>query len=194
MAESRDDPELFWVDPKRRGVIPLDGFHISRSLKKRMRNSGYTPVLNHDFQEVVATCARREETWINAELTQLYDALHDMGCAHSFEIRGNDGSLWGGVFGLTIGGAFFGESMVSPRVDGSKLALAHLCDHLIRAGFVLFDTQFITPHLASLGALEISRADYRTQLESALAVQGRLLETNLETDPYSVIQRNTQTS
>lgn len=194
MAESRDDPELFWVDPKRRGIFPLDGFHISRSLARRMKKGGYRAVINHDFDGVVAACADRPETWINPELTTLYAQLNRMARAHSFEIRGADGTLWGAVFGLAIGGAFFGESMVSARVDGSKLALAHLVDHLNRAGFTLFDTQFITPHLASLGAIEIPRATYRAQLETALTRPARFLDTPVETDPYSVIQRNTQTS
>ncbi|UYV35918.1 leucyl/phenylalanyl-tRNA--protein transferase [Rhodobacteraceae bacterium D3-12] len=194
MAESRDDPELFWVDPKRRGIFPLDGFHISRSLARRMKKRGYSPVINHDFNGTVAACANRSETWINPELTTLYSQLNSIGRAHSFEIRGLDGALWGAVFGLAIGGAFFGESMVSLRVDGSKIALAHLVDHLNRAGFTLFDTQFITPHLASLGAIEIPRAAYRDRLETALTKPGRFLETPLERDPYSVVQRSTQTS
>lgn len=194
MAESRDDPELFWVDPKRRGIFPLDRFHISRSLARRMRNGGYRPVINQDFDSVVTACADRAETWINPELAALYAQLNTLERAHSFEIRGFDGALWGAVFGISIGGAFFGESMVSLRVDGSKLALAHLVDHLRRAGFTLFDTQFITPHLASLGAQEIPRAEYRDRLETALLKSGQFLETLLETNPYSVIQRNTQTS
>ncbi|MDQ2095331.1 leucyl/phenylalanyl-tRNA--protein transferase [Rhodalgimonas zhirmunskyi] len=193
MAESRDDPELFWVDPKRRGIFPLDGFHLSRSLMRRMRKGGYTPAINHDFAGTVAACADRGETWINDALFDLYTALHDLGHAHSFEIHDDQG-LRGGVFGITLGGAFFGESMFSARTDGSKLALAHLVDHLRRAGFTLFDTQFITPHLASLGAIEIPRAQYRLRLEQALERPARFASTPLETDPYSVIQRNTQTS
>ena len=194
MAESHDDPELFWVDPRRRGIFPLEGFHLSRSLKRRMRKGGYIPVINHDFMELLAACGDREETWINPTLTALYIELHARGFAHSFEIRGEEGALWGGVFGITLGCAFFGESMVSRRTDGSKLALAHLTDHLRRAGFSLFDTQFITPHLASLGAIEIPRAAYRQQLEAAIARKGRFLETTVEPDPAQVIQRSTHTS
>jgi len=194
MAENRDDPELFWVDPRRRGIFPIAGFHLSRSLIRKMKKSVYHAVIDEDFKSVVQACATREETWINPELTRLYSALNAAGRAHSFEIRGDDGALWGAVFGISLGAAFFGESMVSLRTDGSKLALAHLVDHLNRAGFTLFDTQFITPHLASLGAIEITRATYRQRLEEALLGDGTMLETPLETDPYSVIQRITQTS
>ena len=195
MAENRDDPDLFWVDPRRRGVFPLGGFHISRSLARKMRKGGYRVAIDEDFPGTVAACGDRGETWINPTLRDLYQALHRLGFAHSFEIRDTmDNALWGAVFGIALGGAFFGESMVSGRTDGSKIALAHLVDHLRRAGFTLFDTQFITPHLATLGAVEIPRAAYRRRLEIALARQGRFTRTRLEQDPYSVIQRNTQTS
>lgn len=194
MAEHRDDDDLFWVDPKRRGIFPLDGFHLPRSLRRRMRNGGYHPVIDQDFAAVVRACADRPETWINADLTRLYSALNAIGRAHSFEIRGDDDRLWGAVFGITLGGAFFGESMVSLRTDGSKLALAHLVDHLRRAGFTLFDAQFLTPHLASLGAVEITRSAYHRRLEQALLRDGKFLQTALDTDPHSVIQRITQTS
>ena len=193
MAESHDDPDLFWVDPRERGIFPLDGFHLSRSLKKRMRKGGYIPVINYDFAGVVTACGDRNETWINPTLFDLYRQLHHMGFAHSFEIHG-PGGMFGAVFGIALGGAFFGESMVSLDTDGSKLALAHLVDHLNRAGFTLFDTQFITPHLASLGAIEIPRADYRARLHEALRRNGRFLETPIESNIYSVIQRSTQTS
>lgn len=167
MAESRDEPGVFWVDPRHRGVLPLDGFHISRSLSRRMRRGGYTLSLNHTFSGVLDACADREETWINEEIRSLYIDLHEIGHAHSFEVW-QEGELSGGVYGVTMGGAFFGESMFSARTDGSKLALAHLVGHLRRCGFVLFDTQFLTPHLASLGAIEIPRAEYRAQLADAL--------------------------
>lgn len=193
MAERQDDPGLFWVDPRRRGILPLDGFHLSRSLARRMRRADYQVTIDADFPGVVRACANRPETWINGTIFDLYMQLNAMGRAHSLEIRDDDG-LIGAIFGVTIGAAFFGESMVSPRRDGSKIALAHLVDHLNRAGFQLFDTQFITPHLARLGAIEISRGAYRRRLEQALRHQGRFIETPLETDPYSVIQRNTHTS
>jgi len=170
MAESRDDPRIHWVDPRKRGVIPLDNFHISRSLKRRIADRNYTIRTNSDFAATVAACADRPETWINAEIFALYLALHHQGFAHSLEVWA-DGSLIGGVYGVTIGRAFFGESMFSRRTDASKIALAHLVGLLNTAGFTLFDTQFLTPHLASLGAIEISRAAYHRRLEDALQGQ-----------------------
>ncbi len=193
MSEGRDDPDVYWVDPRRRGVMPLDGFHLSRSLRRRMRSGGYAIDINRDFNGVVDGCANRDETWINTEIRQLYTALHRMGHAHSLEIR-HDGHLTGGVYGVAIGGAFFGESMFSRRTDASKLALAHLVDHLRRCGFVLFDTQFLTPHLQSLGAIEITRAAYHVALEKALKLPANFTAHPLCRDPYSVMQRKTQTS
>jgi leucyl/phenylalanyl-tRNA--protein transferase len=193
MSENRNDPEIFWVDPRRRGVLPLDGFHISRSLARRMRQAAYSVTMDADFAAVLSACADRDETWINAEIHSLYMGLHHMGQAHSLEIW-QDGALAGGVYGVALGGAFFGESMFSRRTDASKLALAHLTDHLRRCGFSLFDTQFITPHLASLGAVEISRSDYRARLREALDLPASITAQPLCTSPHSVLQRNTQTS
>ena len=166
MAEHRDDPEIFWVDPRRRGVMPLNGFHISRSLARAMRRSSFHHTINRDFDGVVAGCADREDTWINAEITALYTALHHAGHAHSLEVWEGT-ALVGGVYGVTLGRAFFGESMFSRRTNASKMALAALVDRLRHAGFTLFDTQFLTDHLASLGAQEISRAEYHAQLDVA---------------------------
>ncbi|MBZ8118765.1 leucyl/phenylalanyl-tRNA--protein transferase [Roseovarius sp. LXJ103] len=193
MAESREDPEIYWVDPKRRGILPLDGFHISRSLARRMRRGGYTVSLNADFEGVVDGCAARDETWISAEIRSLYSALHHMGHAHSLEVW-EGGALTGGVYGVALQSAFFGESMFSARVDGSKRALAHLVDHLRRCGFTLFDTQFITSHLESLGAKEISRSTYHLRLELALATRADIHAVPLDADTHSVLQRMTQTS
>ena len=170
MAESRGDPGLLWDDPRLRGVLPLDGFHMSRSLARRMRKGGYEVSLNRDFAGVVASCAEREDTWISFEIEALYAGLHDLGHAHSLEIW-EGRTLAGGVYGVALGGAFFGESMFSERTNGSKLALAHLTDHLRRCGFSLFDTQFITPHLARLGAFEIPRRDYQARLREALKIK-----------------------
>ena len=169
MAESRDNPEIHWVDPKRRGVFPLDGFHISRSLAKHILTADYRVSVNEAFSEVVAGCADRPVTWINAEITGLYTALHQMGFAHSLEVWQGD-ALIGGVYGVTLGAAFFGESMFSRQTNASKTALAYLTHRLGAGGFALFDTQFLTPHLASLGAVEIPRAEYQRRL--AAAVQG----------------------
>ncbi len=169
MAESRDDPEVFWVDPQRRGVFDLDNFHISRSLSRRIRRENFNIHTNRHFEGVLTGCADRVETWINPTIHQLYLDLHHLGFAHSLEVWEGD-ELVGGVYGVALGGAFFGESMFSRRVDASKIALAYLVDRLRASGFRLFDTQFVTPHLASLGALEISRADYRKQLFAALRI------------------------
>jgi leucyl/phenylalanyl-tRNA--protein transferase len=193
MSEHREDPEVFWVDPRRRGILPLRSFHISRSLARRMRRGAYRVTLNADFEAVLDACADRSETWINDEIRQLYTALHRLDHAHSLEIW--EGSqLAGGVYGVSLGRAFFGESMVSPRTDGSKLALAHLTDHLDRCGFRLFDTQFLTPHLASLGAIEIGRADYHARLHDALEGDADIHGLPLCDDPHSIVQRRTQTS
>lgn len=192
MAEHRDDPEIFWVDPRRRGVFPLDGFHISRSLARRMRRGGYRIAINEDFAGVVDGCADRAETWINSEIRTLYIELYRRGQAHSFEVW-QDGALTGGVYGVALGGAFFGESMFSRRTDASKIALAHLVDHLSRGGFTLFDTQFLTEHLASLGAVEISRAEYHRRLDRALKQKASFLRPEIAS-AQEVIQRNTQMS
>ncbi len=168
MAESQDEPEIFWVDPKRRGVMPLDTFKMSRSLAKVIRQGRFEVTLDADFAATLAGCADRDETWINAEIADLYSLLHAAGHAHSLEVWAG-GELAGGVYGVTLGAAFFGESMFSRQRDASKVALAYLVALLRARGFRLFDTQFLTPHLASLGGVEIPRAQYRAQLADALA-------------------------
>lgn len=192
MAESRDDPDIFWVDPRLRGVLPLDGLHISRSLARAMRRSDWAIRLNTDFTGVVDGCADRADTWINDEIYQLYSDLHRKGHAHSIEIW--DGArLAGGVYGVTLGAAFFGESMFSRATNASKMALVAAVDHLIRTGFALFDTQFLTPHLSSMGAVEITRAQYQMRLAEALdldAAFGTVPPASLQ----DVVQRMTQTS
>lgn len=192
MAEHRDDPELFWVDPKFRGVFPLDGFHISRSLARRIRTCGFTVSINQDFVGVVDGCADRSDTWINPELRRLYQELHRAGRAHSLEVW-EGASLIGGVYGVVLGAAFFGESMFSRRSDASKIALAYLVDRLRQTGFTLFDTQFLTAHLASLGAIEIPRAVYHSELKQALDIKSDFTA-DLQQTPQGVIQRITQTS
>lgn len=192
MAESRDAETLHWVDPERRGIFPLDGFHISRSLARSILRHNYTIRTNSAFSEVVQRCAARPETWINGPLFGLYDQLHAIGHAQSLEVW-QDGELIGGVFGITLGAAFFGESMFSRRTDASKIALAYLVDRLRQGGFRLFDTQFLTPHLASMGAIEIPRHDYRSRLAAALPLDAdfALPETPL---PQLLLQRRSQTS
>lgn len=192
MAEHRDDPEVFWVDPERRGVLPLDGFHISRSLAKAMRQTSFEVRIDTDFNGVVEACADRVDTWISAEISRLYSALHAQGHAHSLEIWDGD-TLVGGVYGVTVGASFFGESMFSRRTNASKMALAALVDRLNRAGFCLFDTQFLTDHLASLGAIEIPRRTYHAKLEQAK--NQKAVFTAPPTLPLNqVVQRMTQTS
>lgn len=193
MAEHRGDTELFWVDPRQRGVMPLDGFHISRSLAKTIRSGQFRITYDVDFAGVVTGCADRDETWINDMLAELYGQLHLARLARSIEVWEGD-SLVGGVFGITLGGAFFGESMFSRRTDASKLALAYLVDRLRIGGFALFDTQFITPHLRSLGGEEIPRANYRSMLNEALALDAGFDRQGPVPDPYSLLQRNAQTS
>ena len=192
MAESRDDPDVYWVDPKRRGILPLNGFRLSRSLARRMRRENYEITLNRDFAGVVDTCADRDETWINDTIFDLYRELHAAGFAHSLEVRQN-GRLVGGVYGVALGAAFFGESMFSRITDASKIALAFLVDRLRQTGFQLFDTQFITPHLASLGAVEIPRDAYRSRLQAALAERADFLADVPVPTAQEVIQRSTQT-
>ncbi len=192
MAEHRDDPELFWVDPKFRGVFPLDGFHISRSLARRLRKCGFSVSIDQNFAGVVDGCADRADTWINAELSDLYQQLHRAGHAHSLEVWEGQ-QLVGGVYGVVLGAAFFGESMFSRRSDASKIALAYLMDRLRQTGFQLFDTQFLTGHLASLGAIEIPRSDYRKILDDAINASADFTAP-LAQSADGVIQRITQTS
>lgn len=194
MAQSRDDPGIHWVEPRRRGVFPLDGFRISRSLGRALVRGDYSVTVNRDFAATVDGCAARAETWINDRIRALYLALHHRGQAHSLEVWAADGALIGGVYGVTLGAAFFGESMFSRRTDASKIGLAWLVDRLRAGGFVLFDTQFLTPHLASLGAVEIPGAEYRRRLAQALDRTALFDPPGYAPDGYSVRQRRTQTS
>ena len=193
MAERRDDPELFWVDPLRRGIIPLDGFHVSRSLGRRLRREEYRVTADKAFAEVVTGCADRPETWINAPIFDVYLRLHEMGYAHSIEVREAE-RLVGGVYGVALGGAFFGESMFSRRTDASKVALACLVDRLRQGGFRLFDVQFQTPHLRSLGCIEVSRAIYRRLLREALSVKADFGSAGPVSRPQGMLQRSAQAS
>ncbi len=193
MADSRDDPDIRWVDPRVRGVLPLDEFHMSRSLARRMRSGNYTATLDVGFVAIVDGCANREETWINGTIRELVIELHAMGYAHGFGVW-SKGRLAGGMYGVALGGAFFGESMFSAETDGSKMSLAWAVDHLRRTGFVLYDTQFSSPHLASLGVTEITRTAYRALLAHALEASADITRVPLETDPQAVVQRITQTS
>jgi leucyl/phenylalanyl-tRNA---protein transferase len=199
MAEGRDDAEIHWVDPRRRGILPLEGFHLSRSLARRIRRMALTVTVDEDFDGVVAACADRGETWISARIQRLYGQLHRRGYAHSLEVR-DGAALVGGVYGVVLGGAFFGESMFSRVTDASKIALAFMVDRLRAGGFELFDTQFLTPHLASLGAVEVPRAEYHRRLAAALSRPAQFFPADYSPSTASVagaagrMQDNTQTS
>ena len=168
MADSRDAREVFWVEPKRRAIMPLDGFRMSRSLRKTIRSGTFEVTRDQAFADVLRRCSEREETWINAQIEAGFNRLHRLGHAHSIECWHN-GELAGGLYGVKLGGAFFGESMFSARADASKVALAWLVARLTLGGFSLLDCQFMTEHLRSLGAVEMLQSDYVTVLSSALA-------------------------
>jgi leucyl/phenylalanyl-tRNA--protein transferase len=172
MADSADDPELFWVEPDVRGVIPLDRFHVSRSLAKTVRKSPFDIRYNTAFEDVIAACAQaapdRPSTWINSKIRSLYATLHRMGHAHSVEAW-EDGVLVGGLYGVSLGAAFFGESMFSRRTDASKICLVHLVERMKTGGFRLLDTQFTTEHLRTFGAIDVPKANYEDMLANALA-------------------------
>jgi len=173
MADSRDADDLYWVEPRSRAILPLDGFHLSRSLRRALRSGRFAVTLDRDFAAVVEACAEREETWINGEIEQAVLALHAAGHAHSVEVR-NGERLVGGLYGVKLGRAFFGESMFSRETDASKVALAWLVARMKVGGFTLLDCQFMTPHLASLGAVSVERKDYLAMLASALGSTGSI--------------------
>ena len=171
MAETRNAARLYWLDPEQRGILPLDTFHLPRKLKRLVRSDHFEVSADRDFAAVIAACARaregRDETWINADIERLFTELARRGHAHSVETR-HGGALVGGLYGVAIGGAFFGESMFSDATDASKVALVHLVARLRLAGYTLLATQFVTAHLSRFGAHEIPRADYRRRLARAI--------------------------
>lgn len=173
MAESAEGEDLHWIDPVRRGVLPVGGVHASRSTLRDLRRGGWQGHLDRDFEGALRACAARPETWINAALFRVYMALHEMGHAHSFEVTRN-GAFAGAMFGIALNGAFFGESMVSACTNGSKLALLWADHALAEGGFTLFDTQFLTTHLVTLGGREITRTEYRAHLDFAMTQAARL--------------------
>jgi|SRR5579871_2688854 len=172
MAERRDDPELFWVSPEKRGVIPLDAFHVPQRLKRTVKSDRFVVTSDVCFTDVMRACAApapdRKESWINDEILRLYAILHASRYAHSIECW-REGKLVGGLYGVALGSAFFGESMFSQERDASKVALVHLVARLKKGGFTLLDTQFMTAHLKQFGTIEIPRADYLARLKEALA-------------------------
>ena len=167
MADSRQASELFWVEPRSRAILPLDRFHMSRSLRRTIRSGRFTVTMDRDFPAVIAACADRDETWINADIERAMLTLHSSGHAHSVEVW-SEGELAGGLYGVKLGRAFFGESMFSRETDASKVALAWLVARLKTGGFTLLDCQFMTSHLASLGATSVSRKAYVALLSGAL--------------------------
>jgi len=200
MAESADDPELFWVDPRRRGILPLDAFHVPRRLRRVVRRQIFEIRCDSAFEDVVRGCAeaseKRPNTWINDEIVRLYAALFAHGAAHSVECW-RDGRLVGGLYGVSLGAAFFGESMFSAETDASKVALVHLVARLRLCGFRLLDTQFLTPHLARFGGIEISRKHYHRLLAEALtyrAVFSSALPEGAVADPLAALQSSRLTS
>ncbi|KQT51407.1 leucyl/phenylalanyl-tRNA--protein transferase [Devosia sp. Leaf420] len=175
MSEDAADEDVFWVSPEWRGIMPLDGFHASKSLRKAMRQSRWDIRVDTDWEGIIEGCATegedRSTTWINGTIRAVYGELFRRGVAHTVEVWDGE-ELVGGLYGLAIGAAFFGESMFHRRTDASKMAMAHLVERLNAGGFELLDTQFITPHLASLGGIEISRAEYEDRLALALSSEG----------------------
>ncbi len=171
MAESADDPEIFWVEPDLRGVLPLDEFHVSKSLAKTVRQKPFDIRFNHDFDAVIAACAAettdRPSTWINDTIKRLYSTLHQMGHAHSVEAWDGD-ELVGGLYGVSLGSAFFGESMFSRRTNASKICLVQLVNRLREKGFTLLDTQFTTEHLKTFGAIDVPKDEYAHMLSAAM--------------------------
>jgi leucyl/phenylalanyl-tRNA--protein transferase len=171
MAESVDDPTLFWVEPEIRGLLPLDGFRVSSRLARTVRSDAFRVTVNAAFKAVIDGCAApypgRDDTWINRRIRDLYSALHEIGHCHSVEVW-DGGDLAGGLYGVSLGRAFFGESMFHRTRDASKVALVYLVARLIAGGFVLLDTQFVTPHLRSFGAIETPRRRYRALLDQAI--------------------------
>lgn len=178
MSESADDPTIFWVEPEQRGIIPLHGFRISSRLARTVRSDTFRVTVNTAFKQTLAGCAApqpgREDTWINGRIRDLYTSLHDLGHCHSVEAWLGD-ELVGGLYGVSLGRAFFGESMFHTARDASKVALVHLVARLVAGGFVLLDTQFVTDHLRTFGATEIPRRRYRALLDEAVTGRGNFL-------------------
>ena len=197
MAESRAESEIHWIDPELRGVLPLDGLYVSKRLRRTLRGRRFEVRADTAFDQVIKGCATpapdRRDTWINPSIERLYTDLHHMGFAHSVECW-RDGELVGGLYGVSLGAAFFGESMFSRERDASKVALVHLVYRLRRGGFLLLDTQFQTPHLSRFGVVEISRDDYRAQLARAIRRQAQFPLEVSDEEVEAFVQSITQTS
>lgn len=197
MGERRDDPKLYWLDPRLRAVLPLDGFHLPRRLARTVRSGHFEVAADTAFVEVLRACAEprpgHPESWINEPIIELYSELHRRGQAHSVECR-RGGQLVGGLYGVSIGATFFGESMFSRERDASKVALVHLVARLIKGGFRLLDCQFMTEHLRSFGAIEVPRDDFRELLADAVGREATFQRDLGGEDPCSLVQASTRTS
>ncbi|MFK7941436.1 MAG: leucyl/phenylalanyl-tRNA--protein transferase [Paracoccaceae bacterium] len=193
MADAADAEDIYWVDPRKRGILPLNGFHLSRSLRKRLLRHDYSVRLDTCFEDVIEACADRSETWINPLIRGLFTQLHHMRYAHSIEVWQDD-RLIGGLYGLRLGTAFFGESMFSAERDGSKIALAWLVARLRAGKFTLLDTQFTTPHLESLGARSIPRSHYHELLDRAMTKRGDIYSLAADCSPEEVVHLITHKS
>lgn len=197
MAEDRFSREVFWVRPDMRGIIPLDSFHLPKSLRKAVRQDRFEIRIDTAFREVMEGCAmpqpHREQTWINGQILDAYVQLHEMGCAHSVESWA-DGELVGGLYGVSIGGAFFGESMFSTRTNASKVALVHLVGRLIAGGFQLLDTQFQNDHLEQFGTIEMAGPEYQKILGPAVECRANFFALPPQIDGSTILQSITQTS
>ncbi len=193
MADGAETDGVFWVDPRNRGVFPLDRFHVPRRLARRIRAGGFSVTVDQDYEAVIDACADRDETWINGDIRRLYVALHRMGYAHSVEVR-MDGALAGGLYGVRIGAAFFGESMFHRRTDASKIALVWLIARLKAGGFSLLDSQFVTDHLARFGAVSVPRETYHKMLDAAIRAKADFEALPQDASPEAVLQLSTQTS
>lgn len=197
MAEARDDPELFWIDPEHRGILPLDNFHLPRRLKRTIKAEPFEVRIDTSFRQVMMACAEsgeaREGTWINDQIIALYSELFARGHAHSVECW-QEGRLVGGLYGVSLGAAFFGESMFSRETDASKVALVYLVARLRFGGFKLLDTQFVTTHLQQFGTIEISRDAYRARLREAVVETADFMRMPLDYGAVEVLQVLSQTS
>lgn len=197
MGERRDDPKLYWLDPRLRAVLPLDGFHLPKRLARTVRSGHFEVSADAAFTETMRACAEprpgHPESWINDPILALYGELFARGHAHSVECRRN-GELVGGLYGVSVGGAFFGESMFSRERDASKVALVHLVARLIKGGFRLLDCQFMTEHLRSFGAIEIPRDDFRALLADAVERTADFQRDLGGVDPCAIVQASTRTS
>jgi len=191
MAESADDPQLYWIEPQARGVLPLDRVIVPKRLQRTIRQQPYDIRVDTDFDGVIAGCAApkpgRRTTWINDRIRKLYFELHQLGYCHTVEAW-YGGRLVGGLYGVALGGAFFGESMFSEMRDASKITLIYLCARLIHGGFVMLDTQFVTDHLRQFGTIEVERTRFHRQLERALKAEGDFFRLELDPTPERVLE------